>query len=50
MPEATADKAAGHAGKPFGEHPTEEAEISAEKPTVVGGFHSQAVLQRRVLA
>jgi hypothetical protein len=34
---------------PFGEHAVGEAEISAQKPTVFGRFHGQAVLQRRVL-
>ena len=44
------ETAAGHAEIPFGEHAAGEAEISAQKPTVVGRFHDQAVLQRRVLA
>ena len=44
------ETAAGHAAIPFGEHAPGEAEISAQEPTVVGRFHGQAVLQRRVLA
>lgn len=37
------------AALPFGEHASGEAEISAQEPTVVGRFYSQAVLQCRVL-
>ena len=44
------ETAAGHAAIPCGEHAPGEAEISAQEPTVVGRFHGQAVLQRRVLA
>ena len=39
-----------HAAIQLGEHDPGEAEISAQKPTVVAKFHGQAVLQRRVLA
>ena len=40
----------GHAAIPCGEHAAGEAEIPAQEPIVVGRFHGQAVLQRRVLA
>jgi hypothetical protein len=44
------DTAAGYAAIPFGEHAPGEAEIFAQKPTVVGRLHGEAVLQCRVLA
>jgi len=44
------DKPAIHPPLSLGEHRARKAEISAQKPIVVARFHSQAVLQRRVLA
>jgi hypothetical protein len=35
---------------PLREYASEKTEISAQEPTVVARFHSQAVLQRGVLA
>ncbi len=35
---------------PCGEHAARKAEISANEPIVVAGFHGRAVLQFRVLA
>jgi len=38
-----------HAQVSLGKHATEKTEISAQEPTVVPRFYSQAILQRRVL-
>jgi hypothetical protein len=43
-------KAAEHTAIPFGKHAPGEAEVSAQEPTMVGRFHGQAVLRRRILA